>query len=179
MTQALLVIDLQQGLCEGEQAGFDHARVIERINHLARVTRAAGGPVVWIQHESPGEVLAWGGPGWQLAGGVETQPSDLRVRKTAADSFHRTDLQPLLQRHGVDTLAVCGMQTQFCVDTTVRRALALGYPVVLVEDAHTTPGNAVLSAQQVIAHHNLTLADIGSFGPRVRRVAAADFCAED
>jgi len=40
--------------------------------------------------------------------------------------------------------------------------------VVLVADAHTTAGNAVLSPQQVIAHHNLTLTHIVSFGPQAR-----------
>lgn len=50
-------------------------------------------------------------------------------------------------------------------------ALALGYPVVLVSDAHTSAGNAAISAQQVIAHHNATLINISSFGPRVTAMA--------
>ena len=65
------------------------------------------------------------------------------------------------------------MHTEFCVDTTTRRALALGDPVTLVEDAHTSAGNAVLPAAQVIAHHNITLSNISSFGPRVRLAATA------
>ncbi len=65
------------------------------------------------------------------------------------------------------------MQTGFCVDTTTRRALALGFPVVLVEDAHTTEGNRHLTAAQVIRHHNTTLANITSFGPRVRTIPTA------
>ncbi|MDB6000704.1 MAG: isochorismatase family protein, partial [Rhizobacter sp.] len=77
----------------------------------------------------------------------------------------------VLKRHAVKDLIVCGMHTEFCVDTTIRRALALGYPVLLVEDAHTTEGNQVLSPTQVIQHHNATLANITSFGPRVRTVS--------
>ena len=60
------------------------------------------------------------------------------------------------------------------VYSRAKRALALGWPVVLVEDAHTTEGNAHLSAPDVIRHHNLTLANISSFGPRVRVVPSAD-----
>jgi hypothetical protein len=52
--------------------------------------------------------------------------------------------------------------------------LSLGLPVVLVADAHTSAGNAAISAQQVIAHHNATLTNISSFGPRVRAVASTD-----
>jgi hypothetical protein len=57
----------------------------------------------------------------------------------------------------------------------VRRALAVGYPVVLVADAHTSAGNDALAPPQVIAHHNATLVRIASFGPRVTTVRAAAF----
>ena len=68
----------------------------------------------------------------------------------------------------MDTLIICGMHGEFCVDTTCRRALALGWPVLLAQDAHTSAGNAALTPQQVIAHHNATLTGISSFGPRVQ-----------
>ena len=64
------------------------------------------------------------------------------------------------------------MHTEFCVDTTTRRALALGYPVLLVRDAHTTCGNAHVPPPQVIEHHNATLSAMSSFGVRARTVAA-------
>lgn len=66
----------------------------------------------------------------------------------------------------MDRLVVCGFQSEFCVDTTTRRALALGYPVTLVADGHSTTDNGVLSAAQISAHHNATLTNIVSFGPR-------------
>jgi len=173
MHTALLVIDVQQGLCEGEHDAFDSQNVIARINAVAAKARAAGAPVVFIQHESAAGYLAFASDAWQLARGLHVEPSDLRVRKTTPDSFHRTDLERLLRQHAITDLVICGMHTEFCVDTTTRRALALGFPVVLVEDAHTTEGNRHLSPSQVIGHHNETLANITSFGPRVRTIATA------
>jgi len=41
---------------------------------------------------------------------------------------------------------------------------------VLVEDAHTTEGNAFVMPWQVIQHHNATLANIASIGPRARTI---------
>lgn len=164
---AVLVIDVQQGLCEGECAVHDCAGTIERINHVTQRARQAGVPVVFIQHESKQGYLEHQSREWALARGLAVQAGDLRVRKTMPDSFLRTELQTLLQAQGVDHLAICGMHTEFCVDTTTRKALALGYPVTLVADAHTSAGNAALSAAQVIAHHNAILSNISSFGPRV------------
>lgn len=172
MTVAVLVIDVQQGLCEGEGRAWDSDSVIARINAVTHRARAAGVPVLFIQHESGPGYLEHGTRAWQLADGLQALPEDARVRKTTPDSFLRTDLQERLRTLGVDELVVCGMHSEFCVDTTTRRALALGFPVVLVADGHTSAGNAALSASQVIAHHNATLTNISSFGPRVRAVAA-------
>lgn len=173
MSTALLIIDVQQALCYGEYAAFEAERVIERINLVSRKARAAGAPVVVIQHESRGGPLDHGTDGWRLADGLDVQSTDILVRKTATDSFHNTELQSVLRARGVTRLVICGLQSEFCVDTTARRALALGYPVALVSDAHSTLDNSVLSAAQISAHHNETLANITSFGPRVTPVSAA------
>ena len=177
MNTALLIIDVQQGLCEGNSdadgTAFESPQVIDRINTVSGKARAAGAPVIFIQHESPSGYLEFETDAWQLAQGLHIEPADLRIRKTTPDSFLRTDLQEVLQHHAVTNLIICGMHTEFCVDTTTRRALALGYPVVLVADGHTSAGNAHLSAAQVIAHHNATLTNISSFGPTVRAISAA------
>jgi nicotinamidase-related amidase len=178
MSAALLIIDVQQALCFGEFAAFEAPRVIERINEVAAKVRAAGRPVIVIQHESPEGPLRHGSPGWQLATGLSTQPTDILIRKRATDSFHETELQSVLKDLGVSSLIICGLQSEFCVDTTTRRALALGYPVQLVSDGHSTMDSAVLNAQQITAHHNETLANITSFGPRVRAVPAAQVAME-
>ncbi len=174
MSRAVLVIDVQRTLCEGEYETFDAAGVIDRINQVTARARTAGAPVVIIQHEAPSGPLRFGSPGWQLAAALDTAPTDTFLRKTAADSFHRTELDALLRRRDVSEVVICGMQTDFCVDTTTRRALALGYPVVLLSDGHTTLDNAHLSAAQIIAHHNETLSHIDSFGVMVRLECAQD-----
>jgi nicotinamidase-related amidase len=173
MATALLVIDVQQGLCEGPGAAFDSAAMIARINEVSARARATGITVIFIQHESGPGYLEHGSRAWQLADGLHAEAGDLRIRKTTPDSFLRTPLQETLESLAVRDLIICGMHSEFCVDTTTRRALALGYPVRLMEDGHTSAGNATLAPQQVIAHHNATLSSMSSFGPRARPVPAA------
>jgi nicotinamidase-related amidase len=175
MASALLIIDVQHAVCHGEDAAFDMAAVIQRINSLSAKGRMAGVPVILIQHEDDG-TLSCGSDGWQLDARLQLHDSDLRVRKTRCDSFRHTDLQELLVSRGVDHLVICGLQSEFCVESTVRAALALGYPVTLVADGHSTVDNGVLTGAQISAHHNTTLANLGSFGPRVTPVPAADVC---
>ena len=80
MTQSILLIDVQQGLCEGEQAAFESQAVIARINIVCANARAAGLPVVFIQHESTSGYLAWGTREWQLAQRLHAEPTDIFVR---------------------------------------------------------------------------------------------------
>ena len=175
---ALLVIDMQQALCSGAEAAFDIARVIDNVNSLSQRVRAAGLPVVLVQHEEAGGPMQHGSAGWALADGLLTDSTDVRVRKTTPNSFHGTELQRLLQQRGVKRLVVCGLQTEFCVDTTVRQALALGYDVVLAADAHSTTDGAITAAQ-AIAHHIRTLGWMGGFDATiaVRPAAEVSFAA--
>ena len=170
---AVLVIDVQQGLCSGEYACPDPAGLIDRINTVTARARAAGAPVVLIQHEDDG-FLAHGSAAWQLAEGLAVDPADIQLRKTATDSFHRTDLHERLQQMGVGQVVICGLQSDFCVDTTTRSAMRLGYPVTLVADGHATMDNGLLSAELISRHHGLTLSNIDSFGPRTTLVPARD-----
>jgi nicotinamidase-related amidase len=167
MTTAVLVIDVQQGLCEGEGKAHDCEGLFANINRVTAQARAVGASVIFIQHESKAGYLEHGSAAWQLADGLQVAQTDLRIRKTTPDCFLRTSLETVLQERSIDHLVVCGMHTEFCVDTTTRQALARGFPVTLVSDAHTSAGNSALSPQQVIAHHNATLTNISSFGPRV------------
>lgn len=167
MSTALLIIDVQQALCSGEYECFEIQRVIDTINDLSARARAAGVPVVLIQHEEEGELFKPGNPGWQLAEGLQTSPTDHRVRKTTGDSFYQTHLQKLLPPQDFERLVICGLQTDYCVNATLRQAHQLGYDVVLAGDAHSTVDNGNVTAEDIIAEHNRDWADLSSSVARI------------
>ncbi|WP_413927672.1 isochorismatase family protein [Herbaspirillum sp. alder98] len=108
MPTALIIIDVQQALCTGPAAVAEPARTIGNINDLARRARAAGAPVIVVQHEDGGE-LAHGSAGWQLATGLVTGEGDSRLRKRGSDAFHQTELHSMLMTRHVSQLVICGM----------------------------------------------------------------------
>ncbi|MBC3380609.1 cysteine hydrolase [Serratia fonticola] len=172
MKSALLVIDVQQGLFNPPPAEAE--QVLTRINQLSERARQAGVPVVFIQHQTAHEELSAGSAAWQIHQGLQIKPGDHRVDKTTPDSFLRTNLGKLLIAEGVTQLVICGYSTEYCVDTTTRRAAGLGYPVVLAADAHTSHDKPHASGLQIRAHHNATLSSIKSFGVAISAVPTAE-----
>lgn len=173
MKSALIVIDVQRGLFGPEPQPFEAEEVIQRINRLVTSAREAGWPVVFVQHERDGTPLEHRSPGWALDARLATTPQDLYVRKTTPDCFLRTDLQQLLEQRAVSCIVVAGYASEFCVDTTCRRAAALGYEVILAADAHTTHDKQHATAAAIRAHENATLPGITSFGPTISASPAA------
>jgi len=168
---ALVVIDMQAILFDPEPAEADE--VVTRINALAARARAAGMPVVWVQHETATGDLVADTPGWQLHAGLETASDDLFVRKSMSDAFLRTDLHALLAERGVRHVTVCGYSSEFCVDSSVRGAASRGYAVTLASDAHTSHDKPHATGLQIRLHENETLRNISSFQVVIDAVPAA------
>jgi nicotinamidase-related amidase len=154
---ALVVIDVQVGLIEEAYRGTE---VLDSINTLLSKARATGTPIIYVQHDEPqGYPLEVGTPAWEIHSAIAPQEGELIVHKRASDSFHATSLQRELETRGIKHLVVMGCQTEYCVDTTVRRATTMGYNVTLVGNAHTTDDydEAVLTAAKRIEYHNKVL----------------------
>ena len=96
------------------------------------------------------------------------------LNKEASDSLFQTFLQQELKQLGVSEIVVAGCMTQYCVDTTCRRAVTLGFDVILVADAHTTADEGGLSAQQIIKHHNTLLDGFAAGGHEISVKKAAE-----
>lgn len=156
---ALLVIDVQVGLIEGEHPVHGGPAVVARIRTLTDRAREAGVPVLYVLDK---DVAPPDSDDWQLHPGLGAQDGDQRIRKAYSDSFYGTDLDDRLRERGVTRLVVCGCTTDACVDMTTRRAVSLGYDVVLAADAHTTTDNSFLTAPQSIAYYNVVLDGFGA-----------------
>lgn len=157
-TTALLSIDMQVCNFEDSAPVYQGERLLSNVANLIGQARTAGAPVVYIQHCGPeGEIDEPGTPGWDIHPDIAPIEADLVIRKHHPDAFHDTDLHHELQARGVQNIIMVGIQTEYCVDTTCRRAYSLGYKVFLVKDAHSTWDTGQLTAAQIIAHHNAVL----------------------
>ena len=141
MENALVVIDVQESFRVRELwAELNNPDLIPNVRRLVDAARAAGDLVVWVLHAEPGE----GGEFDPVNGHVrvvdDLKPVDNEpiITKTAHNAFTTTNLQQMLTTAGVRAVAVCGLRTEQCVETTARVASDFGYEVTFLTDATGT-----------------------------------------
>ncbi len=133
-------------------------RALPNIKALLDKARSSGMPVFFIQHDGPrGHPIEAETAAWAIHPSILPKRGEPVIRKKASDSFFETRLAEKLQSAKISHLIIAGAQTEYCVDTTCRRAVTLGYDVTLVADAQLTADSSVLTASQIIAHHNSLL----------------------
>ncbi|MDQ3540733.1 MAG: cysteine hydrolase [Chloroflexota bacterium] len=154
---ALLVIDVQNAVVTD---GWNRDGVITRIGRVIDAAREGGIPVIYIQHDEPGEgEMEIGSEGWRIHASVAPDDGEPIVAKQHGDAFVDTTLEATLAERGIGHLVVTGAQSDGCVRSTCYGALSAGYDITLVSDAHTTSdrpnGNGIIPAELIVAHVNL------------------------
>lgn len=149
---ALLIIDVQNGVLGKPNETYRAESLLNNLEDLIKRARKATTPIIYIQHNenemkpTPTE--------WQIHPRLTPQKGDLIIQKRHPDSFQDTLLEEKLRELGAGKLVIGGLQTEWCIDSTVRRAYSLGFDVTVVEDGHSTMDSSVLAASKIVAHHN-------------------------
>lgn len=139
--RALIVIDVQKGFTEYDIKGErNNPDCEDNIVKLLTAWREHGHPVVYVKHNSKSEtsVLRPNQPGSDFKDIITGEP-DLLVTKSVNSAFYGIpDLYNWLQQNHIDSVAICGIQTNMCCETTARMAGNLGLDTWFVLDATHT-----------------------------------------
>ena len=143
---AMLVIDMQNALIL--EHPYDEKRLIKTISQMQKICRDKGIEVIFIRHED--NALVKGDSGFEIYSQVAPKIFDKRYNS----AFRKTGLHEYLQERDVKKLIITGMQTDFCVDATVKVAYELGYNVVIPRGGHTTFDNRYLSGEELYHYYS-------------------------
>jgi nicotinamidase-related amidase len=96
---------------------------------------ARGAPSLRIGDPGPmGRILIRGEEGHDIIPALYPVAGEIVIDKPGKGAFYATALDSVLKRHHIDTLLVCGVTTEVCVNTTVREANDRGYRCVVLAD---------------------------------------------
>ena len=137
--RALIVIDVQNEYFTGNmQISYPDPQVsLQNIGRAMDVAKAAGIPVLVVQHSAPenSPIFARGSKTWELHEVVASRHADHRIEKNMASVFTGTDAADWLKKHEINTLSIVGYMTHNCNASTIYEAAHLGYQVETLSDA--------------------------------------------
>lgn len=152
---ALLIIDVQVGSFEEKKVIYKEKELLTNIQQLISKARSVTTPIFYMKFNGQqNSLLRKETPGWKIHKAIAPSTQDIVLEKNHPDSFHKTRLQQELEMRKIKQLVIAGIQSEICIDATCRSAYRLGYEVTLAGDGHSTYDSTVLSAPQIIKHHN-------------------------
>ncbi len=149
---AVVVIDIQKGIVGMPGAPHSTASVVANCARLVEAARRVGAQPVLVHVGGSRDGAdrlkltvdqTWSGPrslpaDWSdLAPELGSHPRDIVILKRQWGAFYGTDLDLQLRRRKLSTIILCGIATEYGVESTARDAYELGYEQVFAEDAMT------------------------------------------
>ena len=150
-TTALVLIDLQHGILGMPVQPYSADAVVKVSSKMAKAFREKDAKVVYVRvdlnnltplivdrsrmdpNAGPFPAIAS-----ELVSAAGFQESDLLITKRHWSAFGQTEMEDTLKKMGVTTIVLGGVATNFGVESTARHAVAVGFQVVIAEDACST-----------------------------------------
>ena len=149
----LLVVDAQNMITTPALYAFD--RFVDTVSRLIRTARSSGVEVLYIRHDDgAGQPLHPGNPGYDVYEVFAPLPGEKVYDKTVNSPFRDTALLRYLRASGETELMVCGLQTDYCIDATIKCGFEHGFRMLVPAYGNTTTDNAYLTAEQSYRYHN-------------------------
>jgi ureidoacrylate peracid hydrolase len=163
---ALVIVDMQNDFCAAggyiDKLGMDvsgYPAILPPIRTLLAAARAAAMPVIWlvacyendlvppamaVKKQTMGvEAICCARGSWGASlFGLERAENEALLEKHTYSGFSNPAFSQILAGAGIDSLVFCGVQTNVCVEATLREAHSRGFYVTLAADAvasHTKP----------------------------------------
>ncbi|OEZ58829.1 cysteine hydrolase family protein [Duganella sp. HH105] len=135
--QALIIIDMQQGMASPAAGQRNNPGAEANIAALLDAWRAAGATVVHVRHMSrtPGSPFWPGQPGAEFQPRLAPLAREHVVEKNVPDCFVNSGLERWLRVRGIDELVLAGVSTNNSVEASARSAGNLGFATRVVADA--------------------------------------------
>ena len=145
---ALVVIDLQKGITSLPRRPYTAQEVITNAAELVNAFRKNDMPVFLVHVQTTNETMLHvisdqtfsrpqpASPDWgEFVPELTPTPSDVVIAKRQWGAFYGTELDLQLRRRKIDTIVLCGIATDFGVESTARFAYEYGYQQIFAEDA--------------------------------------------
>jgi len=151
MAQALIVIDIQEGLVK--ENPYNAKNFISNTKAIIQHFRDQNIEVIFIRHSEDEGLLATDSNNWQVYHELKPQENEKIFNKYYNSIFKDSELKEYLDSKSITDLTLVGMQVEFCIDTSVKVGFEYGYKITIIEDGISTFDNEYLPADKILSFY--------------------------
>ena len=149
----LIVIDVQKGITDERLYDFDG--FIRNVTSIIDAARKNNVEVIYVQHDDgPGTGFSFGDKDFEIADQVAPKENEKIFIKTINSCFGNNDLANYLRESREKDLMIVGLQTNFCIDASVKSAFERGYKVIVPKGTNSTFDNDYMDRETTYKYYN-------------------------
>ena len=151
----LLVVDMQKGITDEDL--YDYENFMDRTVRLINAARKNDVEVIFIQHDAgEGTGLTVGDEAFELVDEVGHKEGEKVFVKKINSCFGNRDFREYMEKQEDKRLMIIGLQTNYCIDATVKSAFERGFEVIIPEGTNSTFDNDYMSGETTCAYYFLS-----------------------
>lgn len=149
----LIVIDIQKGITDERLYDFDG--FINNVTNIIDTARKNGVELIYVQHDDgPGTGFSVGDKDFEIAEQVAPIAGEKIFVKEINSFFGNKELTEYLEKEDDKDVMIVGLQTNFCIDASVKSAFERGFRVIIPEGTNSTFDNGYMDAETTYRYYN-------------------------
>ena len=149
----LLVVDMQKGIVDEELYAFD--TFMDRTVRLVQIARKNCVEVIFVQHDAGANSgLSAGDEGFAIIDQLSPEPGEKVFVKTINSCFGNKDFRDYMEKKKDKRLMIVGLQTNYCIDCTVKSAFERGFEVIIPDGTNSTFDNDYMTGETAVRYYN-------------------------
>ena len=149
----LLVVDMQKGLVDEDLYAFD--TIIDRTVRLVDAARKNNIEVIFVQHDAgPGSGMSVGDEDFEIVDQIAPKEEEKVFVKTINSCFGNQEFKEYMEHQDDNRLMIIGLQTNYCIDCTVKSAFERGFAVIIPEGTNSTFDNDYMTGETAVRYYN-------------------------
>lgn len=149
----LLIVDTQKVITNNKLYNFDI--FVSNVKELIKKARQNHIEIIYIRHEDGiGQELTKGNEGFEIYEEFKPINGEKVFDKTVNSAFKGTGLLEYLISKGESQVIIAGLQTEYCMDATIKCGFEHGFQIVVPEYTNTTVDNRFMSAEKSYEYYN-------------------------
>ena len=150
---ALLLIDIQNAVYSDSL--YACGRFTENVKRLLNEARKSNTEVIYVRHDDgEGTPLSRGNDGFEICDFIKPKLNEMIFDKNVNSPFRDSGLSEYLISKKIERIIVIGLQTEYCIDATVKCAFERGFEVVVPEYSNSTFDNDFMTGEQSYHYYN-------------------------